>query len=151
MHLADPVISFPFSRRTYVHASSMLLAPCLLLCAKASIRYKGRRLLLYKALLPNPRAVRFVQISYIFLLAPRLFFRSYPTSNASFPQLSHPDHLIAPYMPFCTWLRYCLLVAFHAPMYFSMQLLKQVCSPDDSEEPGVGTQRSKQCSLIFCA
>jgi len=34
-------------------------------------------------------------------------------------------------------------------MYFSMQDEKQVSSPRDSDAPGLGTQRSKQCSFIF--
>lgn len=35
-------------------------------------------------------------------------------------------------------------------MYFSMQAVKQDSSPFESEVPGLGTQRSKQCSLSFC-
>lgn len=35
-------------------------------------------------------------------------------------------------------------------MYFSMHWVKQVSSPLDSEVPGLGTQRSKQCSFNFC-
>lgn len=34
-------------------------------------------------------------------------------------------------------------------MYLSMQFVKQVVSDEDMEDPGLGTQRSKQCSLIF--
>ncbi len=34
-------------------------------------------------------------------------------------------------------------------MYFSMQSVKQVVSDEESELPGLGTQRSKQCSLSF--
>lgn len=34
-------------------------------------------------------------------------------------------------------------------MYLSMQLVKQVVSDEDMEDPGLGMQRSKQCSLIF--
>lgn len=45
---------------------------------------------------------------------------------------------------------YCLLTTFQALMYFSMHWLKQVCSPLEREVPGLGTQRSKQCSLSFC-
>lgn len=49
----------------------------------------------------------------------------------------------------CIRATYCLLTVFQALMYFSMQLLKQPSSPLDSEAPGLGTQRSKQCSLSF--
>ena len=35
-------------------------------------------------------------------------------------------------------------------MYFSIQAVKQVVSPLDNEEPGLGTHFSKQCSLTFC-
>jgi hypothetical protein len=34
-------------------------------------------------------------------------------------------------------------------MYFSMQFVKHFSSPDESEVPGFGTQRSKQCSFSF--
>lgn len=34
-------------------------------------------------------------------------------------------------------------------MYFSMHVVKQVSSPLEREVPGLGTQRSKQCSLSF--
>lgn len=34
-------------------------------------------------------------------------------------------------------------------MYFSMQLVKHVSSPFESEVPGLGTHRSKQCSFSF--
>jgi hypothetical protein len=44
---------------------------------------------------------------------------------------------------------YCLLTVFHAAMYFSMHCVKQVVSPLESEEPGLGTHFSKQCSLTF--
>lgn len=52
--------------------------------------------------------------------------------------------------PFCKCPKYCLLVVFHAAMYFSMQFVKVVCSEDEMEEPGLGMARSKQCSLTFC-
>jgi len=44
---------------------------------------------------------------------------------------------------------YCLLTVFHAAIYFSMQLVMQDSSVFDRLDPGFGTQRSKQCSLIF--
>jgi hypothetical protein len=49
----------------------------------------------------------------------------------------------------CIRATYCLLTVFQALMYFSMQLLKQPSSPLDRLVPGLGTQRSKQCSLSF--
>ena len=55
-----------------------------------------------------------------------------------------------PPAPFCKCPKYCLLVVFHAAMYFSMQFVKVVCSEDEMEEPGLGMARSKQCSLTFC-
>lgn len=36
-------------------------------------------------------------------------------------------------------------------MYFSMHDVKQPSSPLEREGPGLGTQRSKQCSLSFYA
>jgi hypothetical protein len=63
---------------------------------------------------------------------------------------------IQPYIPptpaplCCKCPKYCLLVVFHAAMYFSMQFVKAVCSEDEMEEPGLGIARSKQCSLTFC-
>lgn len=36
-------------------------------------------------------------------------------------------------------------------MYFSIQAVKHVSSPFESEAPGLGTQRSKQCSFNFWA
>jgi hypothetical protein len=78
---------------------------------------------------------------------------------SKFPLLSNP-HIISistpdPYMPpapapLCKCPKYCLLVVFHAAMYFSMQLLKLVDSADEMDEPGLGIARSKQCSLTFC-
>jgi hypothetical protein len=44
---------------------------------------------------------------------------------------------------------YCFETVFQAVMYFSMQVVKHDSSPLESEEPGLGTQRSKQCSLSF--
>jgi hypothetical protein len=38
------------------------------------------------------------------------------------------------------------LTLFHAAMYFSMQLVVQVCSPLDNEVPGFGTHFSKQAA-----
>ena len=67
----------------------------------------------------------------------------------------HPSKL-QPYIPptpaplCCKCPKYCLLVVFHAAMYFSMQFVKAVCSEDEMEEPGLGMARSKQCSLTFC-
>jgi hypothetical protein len=66
---------------------------------------------------------------------------------------SHPSPV--PYIPpapapLCKCPKYCLLVVFHAAMYFSMQLVKLVCSADEMDEPGLGIARSKQCSLTFC-
>lgn len=49
----------------------------------------------------------------------------------------------------CILWMYCLLTVFHAAMYFSIQLVKQLSSPFERFPPGFGTQRSKQCSLIF--
>lgn len=49
----------------------------------------------------------------------------------------------------CKCPKYCLLVVFHAAMYFSMQFVKAVCSEDEMEEPGLGMARSKQCSLTL--
>jgi hypothetical protein len=73
--------------------------------------------------------------------------------NFSFLQPINPFHpsvgmrlyIPAP-APFC---KYCLLVVFHAAMYFSMQFVKVVCSEEEMEEPGLGMARSKQCSLTF--
>ena len=68
----------------------------------------------------------------------------------------HPSKL-QPYIPptpaplCCKCPKYCLLVVFHAAMYFSMQFVKAVCSDDEMEEPGLGMARSKQCSLTFCS
>lgn len=45
---------------------------------------------------------------------------------------------------------YVRLVVFHMEMYFSMQVERQVCSLEESDEPGVGMHLSKQCSLSFC-
>ena len=77
------------------------------------------------------------------------------------PKKPHPLRIILlirqmqPHMPpapapFCKCPKYCLLVVFHAAMYFSMQFVKAVCSEDEMEEPGLGIARSKQCSLTFC-
>lgn len=49
----------------------------------------------------------------------------------------------------CNLATYCRLTTFQAAMYFSMHWEKQVSSPLDSEVPGLGTQRSKQCSFSF--
>lgn len=49
---------------------------------------------------------------------------------------------------FILWM-YAELTWFQADMYFSMQFVKQVCSPLDREEPGLGTHFSKQFSFIF--
>ena len=49
----------------------------------------------------------------------------------------------------CIRATYCLLTVFQALMYFSMHDLKQPSSPLESEVPGLGTQRSKQCSFNF--
>jgi hypothetical protein len=57
---------------------------------------------------------------------------------------------IPPAAPFCKCPKYCLLVVFHAAMYFSMQFVKLVCSAEEMDEPGLGIARSKQCSLTFC-
>ena len=53
------------------------------------------------------------------------------------------------WLSLCILATYCLLTVFQALMYFSMQFVKQPSSPLDSEVPGLGTQRSKQCSLSF--
>jgi hypothetical protein len=45
---------------------------------------------------------------------------------------------------------YCRLTVFHVAMYFSMHEVKQVVSPLESDEPGLGTHFSKQCWLTFC-
>jgi hypothetical protein len=39
------------------------------------------------------------------------------------PDLFHDILYIAEPAPFCTCVKYCLLVVFHAAMYFSMQLV----------------------------
>jgi hypothetical protein len=70
------------------------------------------------------------------------------------PFPSHPRHSAHKLSPpaalsRCIRATYCLLTVFHALMYFSMQLLKQPSSPLDRLVPGLGTQRSKQCSLSF--
>lgn len=44
---------------------------------------------------------------------------------------------------------YVRLTVFQKAMYFSMQSVRQACSPADMEVPGLGTQASKQCSLTF--
>lgn len=44
---------------------------------------------------------------------------------------------------------YVRLAAFQNEMYFSMHWDRQVSSLEDMEEPGAGTQASKQCSLTF--
>lgn len=44
---------------------------------------------------------------------------------------------------------YVELTWFHADMYFSMHWVKQVLSPLDKEDPGLGTHFSKQWPLIF--
>lgn len=49
----------------------------------------------------------------------------------------------------CIRATYCFDTVFHELMYFSMQFVKQFSSPLESEVPGLGTQRSKQCSLSF--
>lgn len=49
----------------------------------------------------------------------------------------------------CIRATYCLLTVFQALMYFSMHDLKQPSSALESEVPGLGTQRSKQCSFSF--
>jgi hypothetical protein len=41
---------------------------------------------------------------------------------------------------------YAELMWFHAAMYFPMQFVMQVCSPLDSDAPGLGTHFSKQLS-----
>lgn len=50
---------------------------------------------------------------------------------------------------FCIRATYCFETVFQACMYFSMHVVKQVSSPLEREVPGLGTQRSKQCSLSF--
>lgn len=58
----------------------------------------------------------------------------------------------APCWSCCILAMYCLLTVFQALMYFSMHWVKQVDSPLDREDPGLGTHFSKQCSLTFyCA
>jgi hypothetical protein len=54
-----------------------------------------------------------------------------------------------PWLSFCILATYCFDTVFHAPMYFSMQFVKHFSSPEESEVPGFGTQRSKQCSFSF--
>ena len=44
---------------------------------------------------------------------------------------------------------YVELTWFHADMYFSMHWVKQVCSPEEKVEFGLGMHLWKQCSLIF--
>jgi hypothetical protein len=48
-----------------------------------------------------------------------------------------------------TRLIYALLVTFQTPMYFSMHEDRQVDSCEESDDPGVGMQRSKQFSFIL--
>lgn len=50
----------------------------------------------------------------------------------------------------CRRLMQMVLTWFQAARYLSMQAVTHFCSPPDNEEPGFGTQCSKQCSLIFC-
>ena len=45
--------------------------------------------------------------------------------------------------------RYARLVVFHIEMYFSMHIDRQVSSWEEREVPGLGMQRSKQCSFSF--
>lgn len=45
---------------------------------------------------------------------------------------------------------YVRLTVFQVEMYFSMQVERQLSSLEERESPGVGMQRSKQCSLSFC-
>lgn len=42
--------------------------------------------------------------------------------SALFKSIFPPFYKFDP-VPFCTWVKYCLLVVFHAAMYFSMQLV----------------------------
>jgi hypothetical protein len=44
---------------------------------------------------------------------------------------------------------YCFDTVFQACIYFSMHEVKQVSSPFERDAPGLGTQRSKQCSFNF--
>jgi len=74
-----------------------------------------------------------------------------PNSPHAQPSAVMPLYMPAPApAPFCKCPKYCLLVVFHAAMYFSMQFVKVVCSEEEMEEPGLGMARSKQCSLTFC-
>lgn len=90
---------------------------------------------------------------------PLLFQGSNPPSTESSPAQSSPASnnslfLLPSYKPpaprCCSLCTYCLETTFQAFMYFSRQAEKHCFSPLDMEEPGVGMQRSKQCSLSFC-
>ena len=76
-------------------------------------------------------------------------------SQAPLPPLSSPSvaHMFcspaADWLSLCIRATYCFDTVFHALMYFSMQFVKHVSSPLESDVPGFGTQRSKQCSLSF--
>lgn len=48
---------------------------------------------------------------------------SLPTSSFYFLSHFNISSFPIPYWPFCTWVKYCLLVVFQAAMYFSMQLV----------------------------
>jgi len=76
-------------------------------------------------------------------------FQAHNDTPSKFIKATQPYIPPAP-APFCKCPKYCLLVVFHAAMYFSMQFVKVVCSEEEMEEPGLGIARSKQCSLTFC-
>jgi hypothetical protein len=44
------------------------------------------------------------------------------------------------WLSLCILATYCFDTVFHALMYFSMQFVKHVSSPFESDAPGLGTQ-----------
>lgn len=62
---------------------------------------------------------------------------------------SHLLHRLKWQLYRCNRLTYARLTVFQLAIYFSMHCEKQVCSLELNEEPGSGTHRSKQWSLIF--